>query len=115
MSTYVLCHGAFAGGWRWRERGIVSVLAAAGHQAEENLHAAVKKYEGQFICVVEGSVATKFDGGYGKVAGRTFLDIAKDVVPKAAATIAIGIAPLLMRWIFFLQDFKLLCCRAILR
>jgi pimeloyl-ACP methyl ester carboxylesterase len=32
MGTYVLCHGAFAGGWRWRERGIVAVLAAAGHQ-----------------------------------------------------------------------------------
>ena len=67
-----------------------TIMAAAGHQAEENLHAAVKKYEGKFICVVEGSIATKFNGGYGKVAGKSFLDIAKEVVPKAAATIAIG-------------------------
>ena len=67
-----------------------TIMAAAGHQAEEALHAAVKKYEGKFICVVEGGVATKFNGGYGKVAGRTFLEIAKDIVPKAAATIAIG-------------------------
>ena len=67
-----------------------TIMAAAGHQAEENLHMAVKKYAGQFICVVEGAVATKYDGGYGKVAGRTFLEIAKDVVPKAKATIAIG-------------------------
>jgi len=67
-----------------------TIMAAAGHQAEENLHNAVKKYNGKFICVVEGAVATKYNGGYGKVAGRTFLDIAKDVVPKALATICMG-------------------------
>ncbi len=67
-----------------------TIMAAAGHQAEENLHAAVKKYKGKFICVVEGAVATKYNGGYGKVAGRSFLEIAKEVVPQAAATIAIG-------------------------
>ena len=49
-----------------------TIMAAAGYQAEENLQAAIKKYEGKFICVVEGSVATKFDGGYSKVGGRTF-------------------------------------------
>jgi len=67
-----------------------TVMVAAGHQAEENLHAAVKKYKGKFICVVEGAVATKYNGGYGKVGGRSFLEIAKEVVPQAAATIAIG-------------------------
>jgi len=67
-----------------------TIMAAAGHQAEENLHNAVKKYNGKFICVVEGAVATKYNGGYGKVGGRTFLDIAKDVVPKALATICMG-------------------------
>ncbi|MDX9785394.1 MAG: hydrogenase small subunit [Desulfobacterales bacterium] len=67
-----------------------TIMAAAGHQAEDNLKAAVKKYAGSFICVIEGAIATNFDGGYGKVAGRTFLEIAKEVVPKAAATIAIG-------------------------
>ena len=67
-----------------------TIMAAAGQQAEDQLHYAVKKYEGKFICVVEGAVATKFNGAYGKIAGRTFLDIAKDVIPKAAATIAIG-------------------------
>ena len=67
-----------------------TIMAAAGHQAEENLHNAVKQYEGKFICVVEGSIATNYDGGYGKVAGKTFLEIAQEVVPKAAATIAIG-------------------------
>lgn len=67
-----------------------TIMAAAGQQAEDQLHYAVKKYEGKFICVVEGAVATKFNGAYGKIAGRTFLDIAKEVIPKAAATIAIG-------------------------
>jgi [NiFe] hydrogenase small subunit len=67
-----------------------TIMAAAGHQAEENLHNAVNKYKGKFICVCEGAVATKYNGGYGKVGGRTFLDIAKDVVPKALATICIG-------------------------
>jgi [NiFe] hydrogenase small subunit len=67
-----------------------TIMAAAGQQAEDQLQAALKKYAGKFICVVEGAVATKFNGGYGKIAGRPFLEIAKEVVPQAAATIAIG-------------------------
>jgi [NiFe] hydrogenase small subunit len=60
-----------------------TIMAAAGHQAEENLQAAVKKYDGQFICVVEGAIATKYDGAYGKIGGRTFLEIAKEVCPQS--------------------------------
>jgi [NiFe] hydrogenase small subunit len=67
-----------------------TIMAAAGHQAEEALHNAVTKYSGKFICVVEGAVATKFNGGYGKVGGKTFLQIAKDVCSKAAGVICIG-------------------------
>lgn len=67
-----------------------TIMAAAGHQAEDQLHAAMKKYAGKYICVVEGAVATKYNGGYGKIAGRSFLEIAKEVVPQSAATIAIG-------------------------
>jgi [NiFe] hydrogenase small subunit len=67
-----------------------TIMAAAGHQAEDQLRAAMKKYAGKYICVVEGAVATKYNGGYGKVGGRSFLEIAKEVVPQAAATIAIG-------------------------
>ena len=44
---------------------------------------AVKKYAGKFICVAEGAIATKFNGGYGKVGGRSFLEIAKEVAPDA--------------------------------
>jgi [NiFe] hydrogenase small subunit len=67
-----------------------TIMAAAGHQAEDALHAAAKKYKGKYICVVEGAIATKYNGGYGKIAGRTFLDIAKEIVPNAAATVCIG-------------------------
>ena len=67
-----------------------TVMAAAGQQAEDALHAAVKKYKGKFICVAEGAVATKYNGAYGKIGGRTFLEIANDVCKQAAATIAIG-------------------------
>ena len=67
-----------------------TIMAAAGQQAEDALHAAVKKYDGKFICVVEGAIATKYGGAYGKIGGRTFLEIAKEVCPRALAVIAIG-------------------------
>ncbi len=67
-----------------------TIMAASGHQAEENLHNAVKKYSGKFVCVVEGAIATKYNGAYGKVADRTFLEIAKEIVPQAAATLCMG-------------------------
>lgn len=67
-----------------------TVMAAAGQQAEDQLHMAVKKYAGKFICVVEGAIATKFNGGYGKIGGRSFMQIAKEVCPQAAAVICIG-------------------------
>jgi [NiFe] hydrogenase small subunit len=67
-----------------------TVMAAAGQQAEDQLKASAKKYNGKFICIVEGSIPTKFNGGYGKIGGRSFLDIAKEICPQAAAVIAIG-------------------------
>jgi [NiFe] hydrogenase small subunit len=67
-----------------------TIMAAAGHQAEEALHNAVTKYKGKFICVVEGGIPTKFNGGYGKVGGKSFMQIAKEVCPQAAGVICIG-------------------------
>lgn len=67
-----------------------TIMSPSGYQAEKSLHDAVKKYNGKFICVVEGSIATKYNGSYGKVAGKTFLEIAKEVIPKAAAVICVG-------------------------
>jgi len=66
-----------------------TIMAAAGNQAEENLKNAVEKYNGKFVCIVEGSIPTTYPE-YGMIGGRTFLEIAKDVCPKAAAVISIG-------------------------
>lgn len=67
-----------------------TIMAAAGHQAEEALQMAVKKYNGEFICVVEGAIATKYDGAYGKIGGKTFLEVGQEVCPKAKAVICMG-------------------------
>lgn len=67
-----------------------TIMAAAGHQAEENLKAAVEKYKGKYICVVEGAIATAFNGAYGKIGGKTFLEIANSVCKQAFAVICIG-------------------------
>jgi [NiFe] hydrogenase small subunit len=67
-----------------------TIMAASGQQAEDNLNNAVKKYEGKFICVAEGAIATDYNGAYGKTANITHLDTAKHVIPKAAATICLG-------------------------
>ncbi|HBH27682.1 MAG TPA: Ni/Fe hydrogenase [Desulfofustis sp.] len=67
-----------------------TVMAAAGYQAEEALHDSMKKNRGKYIMVVEGSIPTKEDGIYCKVAGKTALDSLNEVAAGAAAIIAIG-------------------------
>jgi hydrogenase small subunit len=67
-----------------------TLMAAAGHQAEKSLEEAIRANEGKYVCVVEGAIPTKDGGVYCKVAGRTALDIVKDVAGKAGAVIAIG-------------------------
>ena len=67
-----------------------TIMAAAGHQVEESLKAAVEKHKGKFLCITEGAIATKYDGAYGKIGGRTFLEVAQSVIPYAKATIAYG-------------------------
>jgi hydrogenase small subunit/[NiFe] hydrogenase small subunit len=67
-----------------------TVMAAAGHQAEQVLQETITKYDGKFVCVVEGSIPTKDGGIYCKIGGRTAMEILADVAPKAGAIIAIG-------------------------
>lgn len=67
-----------------------TVMAAAGHQAEEAMQASMEKNRGKFICVVEGGIPTKDGGVYCKIAGRTAMDILADAGSKAGAIIAIG-------------------------
>jgi len=67
-----------------------TVMAPSGYQAEKSLTDALEKYEGKFICVVEGAIPTKDGGIYCKIGDRTAMEILADVGPKAAAVIAIG-------------------------
>lgn len=65
-----------------------TIMAAAGDAAEKALHQAT--HAGDYICVVEGGIPTGENGIYGTVARKKMIDIAKEIVPGAKATIAIG-------------------------
>jgi len=65
-----------------------TVMAAAGYQAEQNLHDTVDNHP--FILVVEGAIPTAENGIHCMIAGRTAMEILAEVAPKATAIIAIG-------------------------
>lgn len=67
-----------------------TLMAAAGHQAEEALESAIKKNAGKYILVVEGALPTKENGIYMQIAQKTGLDIVKHVAASAGAVVAIG-------------------------
>lgn len=67
-----------------------TIMAAAGHQAEEALAKVVKEQKGKYIVVVEGSIPMKDDGVYCCVAGKTALATAREVCGSALATVAVG-------------------------
>jgi len=67
-----------------------TLMAGSGKQAEEALAEAVNRYSGKYVCVVEGSIPTKDQGIYMKLAGRPARDVLADIGRKAAAVIAIG-------------------------
>jgi len=67
-----------------------TLMAAAGAQAEAALADTVEKHKGEFIAIVEGSIPTGAGGAYCTIGGKSALQIAREICPKAAATIAIG-------------------------
>jgi hydrogenase small subunit len=67
-----------------------TIMAAAGHQAEQALAQVVESKKGAYIAVVEGSIPTGAGGAYCTIGGRAATDIAREVCGSAAATIAIG-------------------------
>ncbi len=67
-----------------------TIMAAAGHQADEIRDKIATEKKGAYLAVVEGSVPMKDDGVYCTIGGRSALDIARQVCGNAAATIAIG-------------------------
>jgi [NiFe] hydrogenase small subunit len=67
-----------------------TIMAPSGEAAEKSLHDCITKYGGKFICVIDGAIPTADNGIFGMLGGKTFLEIAKEVCPKALATICIG-------------------------
>ena len=67
-----------------------TIMAGAGKQAEAALERVVKEEKGKYIAVVEGAIPTADGGVYCTIAGRTALDIAREVCSNSAANIAVG-------------------------
>ena len=67
-----------------------TIMAPSGEAAEKSLHDTITKNAGKFILIVDGSIPTAQNGVFGTVGGKTMMELAKEVVPKALATICIG-------------------------
>ena len=68
----------------------VTLMAAAGHQAEQQLEEIKKKYKGNYILAVEGNPPLNEDGMFCIEGGRPFVEILKETAADAKAVIAWG-------------------------
>lgn len=67
-----------------------TLMAAAGFQAEGAKQAAMEKYAGQYLLVVEGSVTTKDGGIYCTIGGKANDALLREAAAGAAAIVAVG-------------------------
>ncbi|MBY0481359.1 MAG: hydrogenase small subunit [Chitinophagaceae bacterium] len=67
-----------------------TLMAASGFQAEEAMQNTMKKYKGEYILCVEGSVPMGADGVYCMIGGKTSLQILEEAAENAMAIIAWG-------------------------
>jgi hydrogenase small subunit len=67
-----------------------TIMAAAGHQAEQCIEDIRRDYKGQFILAVEGNPPLGNDGTFCIPGGRPFVDRLKEVAADSAAVIAWG-------------------------
>ncbi len=67
-----------------------TLMVPSGDRTEELLRTAVQEQAGKFFCAVDGAIPTADSGVYGMSGGRTFLDIASEVCPKALAVLCVG-------------------------
>ncbi len=67
-----------------------TLMAAAGHQAEDVLAKVMKENAGKYILIVTGSVPLKDDGVYLTIAGRTAKSVLEEAAAGAAAILAVG-------------------------
>lgn len=72
--------------WEYHE----IIMAGASKQAEAALQRVVKEEKGKYLVVVEGAIPLADGGVYCTVAGRTAIDLAREVCGNAAASIAVG-------------------------
>jgi hydrogenase small subunit len=68
----------------------LTLMAASGHQAEAAKQETMKKYKGQYILCVEGSIPLGDDGNYCCIAGRTAKQAFLEAAEGAKAIIAWG-------------------------
>src|SRR5512143_376852 len=67
-----------------------TLMAAAGHQAEEALENTIKKYKGNYILAVEGNPPLADDGIYCLYYGRPFVDVLREYAKDAKAIVSWG-------------------------
>jgi hydrogenase small subunit len=67
-----------------------TLMAAAGFQAEEALHTAMKDNAGKYLVIVDGSIPLGEAGAYSCIGGQSNLEMLKEVGSGAAAIIAVG-------------------------
>lgn len=67
-----------------------TLMAAAGHQAEEAMQKTMKEYYGEYVLCVEGSVPAGADGVYCMIGGKSSLDILNEAAEGAKAIICWG-------------------------
>ena len=67
-----------------------TLMAAAGHQAEEALEETIKKYKGNYILAVEGNPPLADDGVYCIPGGKPFVDKLRRVAKDAKAIVSWG-------------------------
>jgi hydrogenase small subunit len=71
--------------WEYHE----TIMAAAGHQAEENLEA-IRTGSIPYVLIVEGSIPTADNGVYCTIGGRSAVQILQEMAANAALVIAVG-------------------------
>jgi hydrogenase small subunit len=67
-----------------------TLMAAAGHQVEDALQAAMKENAGKYILIVTGSVPLAEGGIYTTIGGRTAKAVLEEAAQGAAAIVAVG-------------------------
>ena len=67
-----------------------TLQAAAGHQAEAALHAAMEENYGNYLLLVDGSIPSKDKAFYSCTAGVSHYDMLVEAAKGAAALVAIG-------------------------